>query len=62
MEDKPHMCAVGAIADWWDLCGELGIERHGYVFRKRRGYNRVSYHARDKLVRLSLTLSTLRNC
>lgn len=54
--DKPWMCAVSAFALWWQLAGEMGIQRHGYMFRKRCGYDRVSYDAADRMV------STLHYC
>ena len=54
--DKPHLCAVTAIAKWWDTTKRLGLEQSGYVFRSRGqggGNDLLSYHATDQLVRVS---------
>ncbi len=46
------MDAVLAFSRWWTLAGEMGIDRNGYIFRKRCGYDRVSFNAEDAMVGL----------
>ncbi|KAH9842309.1 uncharacterized protein C8Q71DRAFT_852879 [Rhodofomes roseus] len=36
-QEQPWLCPVRAFAKWWQLCGEMNIERTGYIFRKRVG-------------------------
>ena len=43
-----------AVGNWWEMSKKLGLQRYGYVFRKRipGGANdQVSYRAEDQLVR-----------
>ncbi|KAI0347705.1 hypothetical protein BDW22DRAFT_11007 [Trametopsis cervina] len=47
--DHPHLCAVTALARWWGLCGTMGMQRYGFVFRRRHGYDRLAYDAGDKM-------------
>ncbi len=44
------MCPVRALALWWKLTQEMGIDQHGYIFRKRFGYDRLSQNAEDGMV------------
>lgn len=50
-----HMCAVSAVALWWKVASDMGIQRNGYMFRKRVGFDRVSYDAEDRMVNICLT-------
>ncbi|OSD07360.1 DNA breaking-rejoining enzyme [Trametes coccinea BRFM310] len=43
--ERPWMDAVAALARWWQLCSEMGVERYGYVFRSRYLYDEVSVRA-----------------
>ncbi|KAI0771694.1 hypothetical protein BD413DRAFT_625401 [Trametes elegans] len=48
-KERPWMDGVFALAKWWRLSKEMGIERHGYVFRRKHGYDQVSLAAEDAL-------------
>lgn len=45
------MNAVDALAEWWTVSEEMGLQRYGYVFRSRRfGSDEVSVLAEDRMV------------
>ncbi|KAJ3003144.1 hypothetical protein NUW54_g5454 [Trametes sanguinea] len=43
--ERPWMDAVTALARWWQLCSEMGVEQYGYVFRSRYLYDEISVRA-----------------
>ncbi|KAI0696042.1 hypothetical protein C8T65DRAFT_527778, partial [Cerioporus squamosus] len=48
--DRPWMCPVVALAEWWLLCREMGVERTGYIFRSRRhGSDEISAFAHARM-------------
>ena len=52
------MDATLAIANWWTLCKEMGLELNGYVFRTHRhGSDEVGAMAHQRLVSRSSYLS-----
>ncbi len=49
--ERPWMNAVDALAEWWTVSEEMGLQRYGYVFRSRRfGSDEVSVLAEDRMV------------
>lgn len=44
------MCAVTAVAKWWEMSQQMGLELKGYVFRKRASGDRVAHGAEDVMV------------
>ncbi|KAH9858619.1 hypothetical protein C2E23DRAFT_864500 [Lenzites betulinus] len=40
--ERPWMDATLALAEWWLICKSMGIERYGYVFRSRHGFDESS--------------------
>ncbi|PIL25798.1 hypothetical protein GSI_11548 [Ganoderma sinense ZZ0214-1] len=39
---RPWMCPVWALSKWSEACRTMGIQRQGYVFRKKIGANSIS--------------------
>ncbi|KAJ3540347.1 hypothetical protein NM688_g6236 [Phlebia brevispora] len=47
--DRPHMCAVLALARWWILAEKLNLQRYGYIFRKRIRFDELSINPNDQM-------------
>ena len=48
--ERPWMCPVCALANWWTLCTHSNVKCGGYIFRKRIGKDDISARALDCMV------------